>query len=205
MAGPFGFFFDAASCSGCKACQAACKDRNDLPAGVLWRRVFEVAGGSWRKEGGAWVPDLVAYNISLACNHCEEPACRDACPSNAIAKREDGAVLIDPDRCLGCRYCEWACPYGAPRYDPAARRMTKCDFCAEAIARGEAPSCVRACPMRALEFGPIEELRRRHGENSEIHPLPSSKITKPSLVVKPHRDAAEARRRAVFVRNREEV
>jgi anaerobic dimethyl sulfoxide reductase subunit B (iron-sulfur subunit) len=204
MAGGYGFRFDSVNCSGCKACQMACKDRNDTPAGVLWRRVYEVAGGSWRKEGQAWVPEVTAYNLSIACNHCENPVCLDGCPAKAISKRADGIILIDSDKCLGCRYCEWACPYGAPQFDAARGVMTKCDLCAELIDAGESPACVRACPMRALEFGEIERLRAEGG-TADVHPLPDSSITKPSLVIRPHRQAGQAGAVPARVDNREEV
>jgi anaerobic dimethyl sulfoxide reductase subunit B (iron-sulfur subunit) len=197
-----GFFVDSSACSGCKACAMACRDKNDLPAGVRWRRVYEVAGGGWRKEGEAWIPDLTVYNLSIACNHCEKPLCRDGCPARAIEKRENGIVAIDPAKCLGCRYCEWTCPYGAPQFDEAAGVMTKCDLCADLIERSETPACVRACPMRALDFGEVEELKAKYRAAADVHPLPSAEMTEPSLVVKPHRDAAEA---SALLKNREEV
>ncbi|MDD8026236.1 MAG: dimethylsulfoxide reductase subunit B [Acidobacteriota bacterium] len=201
-----GFFVDSASCSGCKACAMACRDKNNLPAGVRWRRVYEVSGGGWRREGEAWAQDLTVYNLSIACNHCEKPLCLDGCPARAIEKREDGIVLIDRDKCLGCRYCEWTCPYGAPQFDESAGVMTKCDLCADLIERGEQPACVRACPMRALDFGEVEELRAKHGATAEIHPLPGAEMTEPSLVIKPHRDAARAAEKpGSFVKNKEEI
>ncbi|MBN2206875.1 MAG: dimethylsulfoxide reductase subunit B [Candidatus Aminicenantes bacterium] len=200
-----GFFFDASACSGCKACQAACKDKNGLEVGVLWRRVYEVQGGAWRNEGGLWRPDVFAYNVSIACNHCELPICRNVCPTAAIEQREDGIVTIDRARCIGCRYCEWACPYGALQFDEPANRMTKCDFCADEIEAGRPPACVAACPMRALDFGDIEELRARHGATAAIFPLPAPDVTKPALVIKPHRDAARAEAEGAEVANWEEI
>jgi len=200
-----GFFVDSSACSGCKACQMACKDKNGLRSGVVWRRVYEVAGGGWRKEGEAWIPDLAAYNLSIACNHCESPLCLDGCPAGAFEKREDGIVVLDQAKCLGCRYCEWTCPYGSPQFDEAEKVMTKCDMCADLIDHGETPACVRACPMRALDFGEIGDLRAKYGDKAEVHPLPPAETTRPALVIRAHRDAAAAKKKAVFVSNREEV
>jgi anaerobic dimethyl sulfoxide reductase subunit B (iron-sulfur subunit) len=183
----------------------ACKDKNDLPDGVRWRRVYEVGGGGWRKEGEAWVPDLAVFNLSLACNHCEKPVCLDGCPARAIVRREDGRIVIEPDKCLGCRYCEWACPYGAPQFDRAAGVMTKCDLCPDLLEAGRPPACVSACPMRALEIGEAEDLVARPGTTAEVHPLPPASITRPALAVKPHRDAAKAKNAPSFVGNKEEV
>lgn len=197
------FFVDSSRCSGCKACQVACKDRNDLGPGIRWRRVYEVAGGGWRREGEAWVSSVRSYHLSLACNHCEVPVCLPGCPTGAITKGAEGLVRIDPDRCMGCRYCEWACPYGAPQYDAATGRMGKCTFCAEDLAAGEPPACVAACPMRVLEAGDLEELRARHGPGADVFPLPTAGLARPALVVRPHTDAAADV--AWRVVNREEV
>jgi len=209
MSGPtirqYAFFFDASACTGCKACQIACKDKNDLKPGVLWRRVYEVSGGGWRKEGGAWTPDIAVYNISLSCNHCLNPVCADACPTGAIRKRADGLVLIDGDLCIGCRYCEWACPYGAIRFDDTAHRAGKCDFCADLLDRGEKPACVASCPARALDFGDFDELKKIYGSESAIFPLPDPSLTEPALIVKPHPDAAGAARKKAAVANWEEL
>jgi anaerobic dimethyl sulfoxide reductase subunit B (iron-sulfur subunit) len=125
----YAFTFDASACSGCKTCQAACKDKNGLPVGVLWRRVIEASGGEWQTVGNAWENTVFAYYLSLACNHCVHPKCAGVCPVDAYTVRPDGIVLIDTSRCIGCRYCAWACPYGAPQYDAAQGVMNKCDFC----------------------------------------------------------------------------
>ena len=200
-----GFFFDASACTGCKACQAACKDRNDLPVGVRWRRVYEVTGGGWERRGEAWVPSVVCYNISMACNHCEKPACALACPVRAITRRADGLVLVDTAACVGCRYCEWACPYGAIRFDARTGTVSKCDLCREAVEAGDRPACVAACPQRALDFGDLGELEREHGGERRIFPLPDPAATEPAFLVKPHRDAARAEELGAEVANWEEV
>lgn len=199
------FYFDSSACSGCKACQMACKDKNDLPVGLLWRRVYEIVGGGWRREGDLWMPDVRAYNLSLACNHCEDPACVKACPTKALERRPDGLVLVDARKCAGCRYCEWSCPYGAPRYDARRGVMTKCDLCADRLAEGGRPACVEACPMRALDFGGLEELRERHGGTAEVLPLPPESMTKPSLLIRPHAGAARPVPGRREVANEEEV
>jgi anaerobic dimethyl sulfoxide reductase subunit B (iron-sulfur subunit) len=205
MVNQYAFFFDASACSGCKACQVACKDRNDLEPGVLWRRVYEVTGGGWERKGGAWVPSLAVYNISMACNHCLKPVCGLSCPVKAIWKRDDGIVLIDSARCIGCRYCEWACPYGSIRFDLRKNVVSKCDFCVDAVEAGEPPACVAACPERALDFGDLDELRRKYGDVRTVHPLPDPAQTDPALVIKPHRDSSRAAEKKAEVSNWEEV
>ena len=193
MANQKAFYFDASACNGCKACVIACKSKNALPTGVNFRRVLQYGGG-------AWVPDpeypdilmpsgLFAYSLSVACMHCEEPPCVDICPAKAIEKRDDGIVLVDSDKCIGCHYCEWACPYGAPQFDADNGTMIKCDFCVDVVEQGEAPYCVAACPMRALDFGELDELRAKYGNSSAVAPLPSADLTKPAFVLTPHRDA----------------
>ena len=186
------FFFDSGACSGCKACQVACKDKNDLPVGQLWRRIYEVTGGGWKKAGAAWRQDVFAYNLSLSCNHCEDPICARNCPTRAIRKREDGIVLIDQDSCIGCKYCAWVCPYGAPQFNPEKGVMGKCDLCADYVDQGKNPGCVDACPMRALDFGDHAELVSKYGDSDHIHPLPAPSITGPSIVVRAHTSAAGA-------------
>ena len=107
-----------------------------------------MTGGDWQRRGPAWLSSVFAYNVSLACNHCEEPICVEICPTQALGKRADGIVSIDADRCIGCKYCSWASPYGALQYDVEAGRMTKCTFCAEDLDAGLPPSCVAATEGR---------------------------------------------------------
>jgi anaerobic dimethyl sulfoxide reductase subunit B len=207
MATKKAFYFDATQCTGCKACQIACKDKSDLPVGVNWRRVAEFTGGSWVKNpDGSYEQNTFAYYTSVACNHCDNPICLQVCPTGAIWKRdEDGIIQIDEDKCIGCRYCEWACPYGAPQFHEEKGVMTKCNFCVDYIDAGQPPSCVAACPSRAIEFGDIEELRAKYGDLAEIAPLPEASITEPNLVIKPHKHAQPVNSDAGQLANPEEV
>ena len=126
----------------------------------------------------------------MSCNHCEDPACVKVCPTKAHFKRkEDGLVLIDRDKCIGCGMCAKACPYGAPQLDTVAKKMTKCDACQDRLAKGLNPVCVDSCPQRAIEFGDMSELLKKHSDRKHIAPLPDPSVTKPNLLVKAPRNA----------------
>lgn len=180
----YGFFIDVAKCTGCKTCILACKDAHSLPVGINFRKVHEYVNGGWKKNpDGTFNQDVCGYYVSIACNECEDPACVNVCPTKAHTKRaEDGLVLIDIDKCIGCGACVVACPYEVPVLDTAAKKTLKCDACIGRLQVGLLPICVEACPQRAIEFGLIEDLRKAHGDNASIAPLPPPS-TKPSLVV----------------------
>jgi anaerobic dimethyl sulfoxide reductase subunit B (iron-sulfur subunit) len=186
------FFFDAAACSGCKACHVACMDRHGLDADTPWRRVSEVVGGGWERDGAAWRNTVFAYHLSISCNHCEKPICLEGCPTRAITRRDDGVVLIEQDRCMGCGYCSWICPYGSPQFRADLGVMTKCSFCAEDLDAGLEPACVTACPVRALDAGELDRLAERHGTNpgaEDPAPLPDRELTEPALLLAPHAES----------------
>jgi anaerobic dimethyl sulfoxide reductase subunit B (iron-sulfur subunit) len=200
------FFLDTQICTGCKTCMVACRDKNDLPAGVRWRRVVEFAGGDWlRLADGTFSQNVFAYYISVSCNHCREPICVQACPSTAMNQDDHGIVTVDPQKCLGCRYCEWACPYSAPQFDEALGQMTKCDFCREEIERGGVPACVAGCPTRALQFGEFDWLAARCGSSQLMAPLPPTVLTEPNFILEPHRDTQPGQTRIGGICNPEEV
>ena len=187
------FFFHGQRCTGCKTCQLACADYHDLSKEFWYRRVYEVCDGAWKQDSdGCWTADTFAYYTSVACNHCDDPACTKVCPTTAMHKDpETGLVSVDADKCIGCGYCHMACPYNAPKVEREKGHSGKCDGCAERVAAGEKPVCVEACPARALDFGTIEEMAKL-GERGNIAPLPEPTYTKPNLYIKASADALPA-------------
>jgi len=173
-----GFYFDMTRCVGCRACQVACKDKNNLDVGTILRNAKTYSVGKF--------PKVKTYSYSASCNHCENPACAAACPTGATYKAEDGTVVHDESLCIGCQACVAACPYGAPKYVPEKKKVTKCDACAYLRAKGMNPACVDACPSRALEFGDLDELRAKYGDDlvSDITILPDSALTCPNVLIK---------------------
>ncbi|ECB2955877.1 dimethylsulfoxide reductase subunit B [Salmonella enterica subsp. enterica serovar Virchow] len=161
-----GFFIDSSRCSGCKACQVACKDKNNLEVGRRFRRVYEVKGGSFIPTGQGGVSNNVfAYTLSISCNHCVDPVCTKNCPTTAMHKRPgDGIVRVDTDKCVGCGYCAWSCPYGAPQLNEQTGQMSKCDMCVDLLAKGEPPVyllgwCVSAAGMLCFAAGGLRNAR----------------------------------------------
>ncbi|MCM3724213.1 dimethylsulfoxide reductase subunit B [Neobacillus cucumis] len=186
-----GFYINQSLCTGCKACTVACKDKNNLDVGINFRRVYPYEEGTFVEQPTRGiVQNIKAYYFSISCNHCKKAACIPSCPTGAIVKnKQNGIVTIAQDVCQGAQLCIKACPYGAPQYNKREFKSNKCDFCIDLQEKGEEPVCVAACPMRAIEFGPIEELRKKYGTVSQIKGMPSNTLTQPNLVIKPHRDA----------------
>ena len=179
-----GFYFDNTRCTGCRTCEMACIDYKDLTVGRRFRRVIDYEGGATALEGEAATTNAYAYHVSVSCNHCTHPACMHVCPTGAMHSNELGLVSVDNERCIGCGYCTIACPYHAPSIDPDARQSSKCNGCSERVEEGLNPICVEACPLRALEFGEVNELAARHpGCTSQIAPLPSPSHTNPNLLI----------------------
>lgn len=146
-----GFQLDLNRCTGCGACAVACAVENELSWGTSWRFIETFNPDR--------IPGLPLHHLSLACNHCAEAPCMEHCPALAYAKDpETGAVLLDPDHCIGCKYCTWACPYDAPRYEPDLGMVAKCTFCNDRQRDGHSPACVSQCPTGALRSGDLSSL-----------------------------------------------
>lgn len=185
-----GFYINQSICTGCKACQIACKDKNNNKVGINFRRVSTFENGTAKLVNGVFVQTVENYAVSISCNHCDEPKCVKACPTGAMNKdSETGVVSVDHTVCVGCKYCTWNCPYGAPQYNDELGMMTKCDMCMDLQQNQEQPACVNACPMGAIEVGDIEELRKKYGSINVVEGLPNPNITKPNIVITPHRFA----------------
>lgn len=191
----YAFYFDGSRCTGCKTCEFACKDYYDLDTQIHYRRIYEVTGGQTALDAnGYFTSDCFSYYVSLACNHCEQPSCVEVCPTGAMQKNDEtGLVNVDPDLCIGCGYCNMACPYDAPKVDRDKGYSVKCTGCEQLVTAGTKPLCVRGCPARALDFGPVEEMAQYEGgEIANIAPLPSPSYTIPNFLIKPSDDALPA-------------
>lgn len=169
------FHFTADNCIGCHACEAACSEKNDNPPHISFRSVGYVEGGTY--------PDFKRMNISMACNHCDDPVCLKGCPTRAYTKHaEYGAVLQDPDTCFGCGYCTWVCPYNAPQLDPIKGQVSKCNMCVDRLEVGLKPACVSACLGNALNFGVVENTpENREQASLQIPGFPTPDISKPNI------------------------
>jgi formate dehydrogenase iron-sulfur subunit len=160
---------DTTLCIGCGECVMACKKENkpepERP------RSWQIDDGLSSRNWTSIVSPKGGKYVRKQCRHCIDPACMSVCPVNAFSQTPEGAVVYDPKRCIGCRYCMMACPFGIPRYewDKAVPYINKCTLCAHRISRGSQPACTEACPTHATIFGPRKDLlqiaKKRFQEN----------------------------------------
>ena len=175
MAEPMGFVTDTTVCIGCKACEVACKEWNQLPAaeggantlsgdsydntrrldGIHWRHVQFIEQFSADRSQGRWLL------MSDVCKHCVRAGCLEVCPTGAIIRTEFDTVVIQSDVCNGCRDCIAACPFGVIDINPASGTAQKCTLCYDRLRAGLEPACSKACPTDSIQFGTIRELRER--------------------------------------------
>jgi formate dehydrogenase iron-sulfur subunit len=169
-----GFFTDTTVCIGCKACEVACKSWNQLPSddggqpamsGLSYDNTVRLSGTNWRhvkfieqfdaQYDGRWLM------MSDVCKHCVQAGCLEVCPTGAIIRTEFDTVVIQSDVCNGCRACIGACPFGVIDINPVSNTAQKCTLCYDRMSAGLEPACSKACPTDSIQFGPIDELRRR--------------------------------------------
>lgn len=193
---------DLTRCIGCAACVAACKQENATPNGIYWCNVYQ-------KEVGVY-PNASLRVLPMSCQHCENAPCVTTCPTGASYKRKDGIVLVDSEKCIGCRVCISACPYGARHFNyegpekdcywgegfgptPFEQMKStkhikgtaeKCKFCAERLADGRQPACVETCVVEARTFGDIDDPNSavaRIVRDKHAKPLQEDLNTRPSV------------------------
>lgn len=204
----YGFYFDNSRCTGCRTCQMACMDYKDMPNELAFRKVYDYEGGNWEQaEDGSVSCKVFSYHVSLSCQHCKNPVCVKNCPTGAMGKDpETGIVSVDRDKCIGCGYCAMTCPYDAPKISRTHGGSVKCDGCKDRVAQGLKPICVGACPLRALDFGDIHELKEEHQHTIRgIAPMPDPSITDPSIRITASFDAQVVSDTKGYVSNPKEV
>jgi formate dehydrogenase iron-sulfur subunit len=172
------FLTDTTLCIGCKACEVACKEYNDVPTdGFTWTgrsydNTLQLGHSTWRHVafvemeprigvGGNSGEQITWQFLSDVCKHCEHAGCLEACPTGSIVRTELGTVYVQPDVCNGCGYCVVGCPFGVIDRRPEDGRAFKCTFCYDRQRNGDAPACAKACPTQSILFGDLDDLRQR--------------------------------------------
>lgn len=173
MSGEMGFFTDVTLCIGCKACEVACKQWNQLPAdgyafsGESYDNTGRLSGTTWRHVAFVEQMDRAApaesrwMMMSDVCKHCTNAGCLEACPTGAIVRNEFGDVYVQPDVCNGCGYCVPSCPFGVVAIAEDQGTAQKCTLCYDRQKDGLEPACAKACPTDSITFGPVEELKEK--------------------------------------------
>jgi len=155
-------FVDFRRCTGCRDCEAACREENGLGPDYNWINVIQVGP---REVEGRRETD----NIPIFCRNCEQAPCVTACPKKAITRMSNGNVLINPDICIGCMSCAEVCPFGAIALDSRRRVATLCTLCRQLTEAGEEPACLQACPAKCIYYGEINQIMNQIRKQAASH------------------------------------
>src|SRR5262249_6088278 len=191
MTDRMGFFTDTSVCIGCKACEVACKEWNQVPedglnlTGMSYDNTAGLGASTWRHvafieqpaPAGPAAADSMRWLMSSdVCKHCTEAACLDVCPTGALMRTEFGTVVVQDDICNGCGYWVPACPFGVIERRETDGGAHKCTLCYDRIGDGLTPACAKACPTESIQFGPLDELRERaQGRVTELQQAGATK------------------------------
>lgn len=173
----YGMVIDVRKCVGCMSCSVSCKMENGVPFGVFRAWVNMAEKGSY--------PDVRRYFLPRLCNHCENPPCVPVCPVKATYYNQDGRVVIDREKCIGCGYCLEACPYNARFANAVSKTADKCDFCEHLTSAGEAPACVKNCLGQCRHFGDLNDASSKVAKlaaDQPVQPLRPDLGTKPKVL-----------------------
>jgi formate dehydrogenase iron-sulfur subunit len=169
----FGILIDLTRCTGCQSCALACKQANELSDPTIIPIKLDTNAYSYVEElPGTTIAGDASIYVKHQCMNCLHPACVSACTVGALRKTPEGPVTYDGGKCFGCRYCQYACPFGVPAYEweNPLGLIHKCQFCNERLSEGEGPACVEACPNGALRFGQREHLLAQARAQIESNP-----------------------------------
>ncbi len=159
----YGMIVDLRRCTGCQACSVACKAENDVPLGVFRTWVKQIEKGRYPHTSVSFLPSL--------CNQCEKAICLRNCPTRATYQLENGIVVVDPHRCIGCKYCIASCPYEVRYLNPEKKIVEKCEMCRHRVDEGLEPACVNTCPTGALIFGDLNNRTSAISKALERNPV----------------------------------
>ena len=167
----YGMLINTKKCVGCSACRIACQMKNHLDPEESFIKYHEIETGEY--------PNVYNEIVPTQCMHCEDAPCAAVCPTHATYITDSGVVLVDEEKCIGCKYCMMACPYGVRDWNKASKTVEKCTLCGHLTANGELPACVKSCSTGARFYGDLDDPNSDVSKElakydaADIHELPN--------------------------------